>query len=394
MSNLAPVTFFEQYDSQLTQAERSAVATAREFCEGELAGVALAAYLANEPFDRDVIRKWAALGFFGLQVDQSQGGLGASFLCKIRVAQEMARHGFAMAFCLNNMQGMATRVSRHGTPRQKQEVLAKLMQGIWVGAPAMTEPQGGSDLSKLACRVTRATDGWVVNGTKAWVTNGAIVDLITMLARVPEAEGGDIASFLVHVDAASAVRTEIHAPGARSFRLGKIEFQDHFVPGWALLYPPGQAFATSLQSINAARVHVAAMCVATLYAAFTVALRYCGERMAFGKPLTGHQGLRWNLADVAMRMEAANALVFRAASLVQREQDVTMLAAQAKNLAVEAAVEGVRACMQAMGAIGASAEYPLAMHASELHMATYADGSSEMLRDRAGKSLAKAYLDN
>lgn len=393
MAELAPVTFFEQYDSELTQDEKSAVAVARDFCETQLAGVAASAYLANTPFDRQVIHRWAAHGFFGLQVDPSQGGMGGSFLCKIRVAQETAQHGFAMAFCLNNMQGMATRVSRHGTGRQKEEFLAKLMQGQWTGAPAMSEPQGGSDLSKLACRATRVDGGWVINGTKAWVTNGLIVDLITLLARVPDEEGGDIASFLVHVNGPTAVRSEIMSPGARSFRLAKIEFRDHFVPDWALLYPAGQAFATSLQSINAARVHVAAMCVATLYSAFTVALRYCGERMAFGKPLTGHQGLRWSLADVAMKMEAANALVFRAASRIQREQDVTILAAQAKTLAVETAVEGVQACMQAMGAIGATAEFPLAMHASELRMAVYADGTSEMLRDRAGKSLAKTYLD-
>ncbi|CAN7336466.1 acyl-CoA dehydrogenase family protein [Variovorax sp. LjRoot178] len=394
MSELAPVLFFEQYDSELTQAERSAVAVARNFCADELADVAALAYLRNEPFDQQVISRWGELGFFGLQVETAQGGMGGSFLCKIRVAQEMARHGFAMAFCLNNMQGMATRVSRHGTPRQKEAFLANLMQGRWVGAPAMSEPQGGSDLSKLSCRATRVEGGWVINGSKAWVTNGVIVDLITLLARVPDEEGADIASFLVRVDGPTAVRSEILSSGARSFRLGRIDFRDHFVPDWALLYPPGQAFARSLESINAARVHVAAMCVASLYSAFTIALRYCGERVAFGKPLTGHQGLRWSLADVAMKMEAANSLVFRAASRVQRGQDVTMLAAQAKTLAVEVAVEGVQACMQAMGAIGASAEFPLSMHASELRMAAYADGTSEMLRDRAGKSLAKSYLDS
>jgi alkylation response protein AidB-like acyl-CoA dehydrogenase len=101
--------------------------------------------------------------------------------------------------------------------------------------------------------------------------------------------------------------------------------------------------------------------------------------------------MRWCLADVAVNMEAANALVFRAVSAIQRGQDVTVLAAQAKCLATATAIEGIQACMQAMGAIGASAAHPLAMHAAEVRMSTYADGTSEMLRDRSGKSLLATY---
>jgi hypothetical protein len=387
------MNFFEQYDAELTKHERVAVHNAREFCQGEFREAVNKAFIANEPFRRSIIDEWAALGLLGLQVERDRGGLGGTYLAKIRVAQEMARQGFAAAFCLNNMQGIATRVSKIGSPKQVEEYLDGLMRGKLIGAPSMSEPHAGSDLGQLKCSADPVEGGWVLNGTKAWVTNGMIAEVLTVLARVPESMGGEIASFLVGIHGDSAQRREILNPGARSFRLAEITFENHFVPGWALFYPPGEAFKSSLQSINAARVHVAAMCVATLHGAFTHALQYCGQRVAFGKPIVEHQGLRWSLADVAMNMEAANALVFRAASAIQRGQDVTVLAAQAKTFAVTSAIEGIQACMQAMGAIGASAAHPLAMHAAEVRMAGYADGTSEMLRDRAGKSMLKNYPD-
>jgi len=387
------MNFFDQYDAELTKHERAAVHNAREYCQGEFQEEANRAFIANEPFRRSIIDEWAALGLLGLQVDRDRGGLGASYLAKIRVAQEMARHGFAAAFCLNNMQGIATRVSKQGSEKQRAEFLDGLMQGKLVGAPSMSEPHAGSDLGQLSCKAEPVEGGWVLNGTKAWVTNGTIVDILTVLCRTPESMGGEIASFLVDVHGDSCRRCEILNPGARSFRLAEVTFENHFAPGWSLFYPPGEAFKSSLHSINAARVHVAAMCVATLHGAFTHALHYCGRRVAFGKPVVEHQGLRWSLADVAMNMEAANALVFRAAAAIQRGQDVTVVAAQAKTLAVATAIEGIQTCMQAMGAIGASAAHPLAMHAAEVRMGAYADGTSEMLRDRAGKSLLKTYPD-
>jgi alkylation response protein AidB-like acyl-CoA dehydrogenase len=383
--------FFEQYDAELTKHERVAVHNAREYCEGDFREEVCKSFVADEPFQRSIVAEWASLGLLGLQVDRSSGGLGGSYLAKIRVAQEMARHGFAAAFCLNNMQGIATRVSKQGTEKQRSAFLDGLMAGTLVGAPSMSEPHAGSDLGQLSCKAEPVEGGWVLNGTKAWVTNGTIADVLSVLCRVPESLGGEIASFLVDLRGESVQRREIVNPGARSFRLAEITFENHFTPGWSLFYPPGEAFKTSLHSINAARVHVAAMAVATLHGAFTHALEYCGRRTAFGKPLVEHQGMRWGLADVAMQMEAANALVFRAASAIQRGQDVTVLAAQAKTLATSTAIEGIQACMQAMGAIGASAAHPLAMHAAEARMGSYADGTSEMLRDRAGKSLLKTY---
>jgi alkylation response protein AidB-like acyl-CoA dehydrogenase len=384
--------FFDQYDARLTVAERDLVATARRFCAGAFSAALHAAHLRGEPFDRGWIADWAALGMLGLQARPEHGGHGASFLCKVRVAQEMARHGFAAAFCLNNLQGQATRISLHGSEEQRRQLLRPLMTGALLAAPAMSEPAGGSDLGALATTARRVAGGWAISGAKAWVTNGTIVGGLSLLARIEE--NGELATFFVPLPDGDGVRREeIPMPGARGFRLATIELQEQFVPDWALLSQPGEALRAAMESVNAARVHVAAMAVASLHAALCDAIAYCATRQAFGKPLLGHQGLQWELAEVAIRMEAANALVFRAAQLVNDRQPAVTPAAQCKKFAVDTAIWGIELCIRTMGAAGASGAHRLAMQLAEVRLAAFGDGTNEIMLDRIGRSLARDYGD-
>jgi alkylation response protein AidB-like acyl-CoA dehydrogenase len=387
------MSFYHQYDQVLSAAERDHVARARAFCGGEFSQSVLESHLRGEAFPTEWIARWAAAGMLGLQARPEHGGLGASFVCKIRVAQEMARHSFAAAFCLNHHQGGVTRLSQTGTSVQLERLLAPAMCGDLLMTSAMTEPAGGSDVTALATTATPVSGGWLLNGAKAWLTSGMLVGCLITLARVPDATGGgDIASFYVRLDADGMVaRREIVVPGARAFRLAEISFTDHFVPDWALIAAPGSAFKASMASVNAARVHVAAMCVATLHAALVEAVAYCGKRHAFGKTLLSHQGLRWELAEVAIRLEAANSLVFRAAEQIQAGANPVGLAAQCKKFAVDTAIWGVDQCIRAIGATGASAAHRLNMRFAEMRMAAYADGTNEMMLDRVGRSLAADY---
>ncbi|MBR0646113.1 acyl-CoA dehydrogenase family protein [Plastoroseomonas hellenica] len=384
--------FFSQYDEQLTPAETELVGRARRFCAGAFSAAIHEAYLRGEPFAREWITAWAALGMLGLQAKTEHGGHEASFLCKIRVAQEMARHGFAAAFCLNNLQGQVTRISLHGSDEQRRHVLEPLRSGAILAAPAMTEPSGGSDLGSLATTARRVDGGWSISGTKSWVTNGTIVDGITLLARMDA--GGELATFFVSLGGGDSLgRHEILLPGARSFRLAALELRDHFVPDWALLSRPGEALRAAMESVNAARVHVAAMAVASLHAALCEATRHCSSRQAFGKPLLAHQGLQWELAEVSIRLEAANALVFRAAQRVNSRLPAVTAAAQCKKFAVDTAIWGIDQCIRAMGAIGASGTHRLSMQLAEVRLAAFGDGTNEIMLDRIGRSLAKDYAD-
>lgn len=384
------MTFFAQYDEVLSEAERELVSNARRFCEGSFSEEAHTAYLQGVPFARVWIEHWAAEGMLGLQVRPEHGGHGASFICKIRVAQEVARHSFAAAFCLNNLQGQATRLSRAGSDEQRSRLLAGLAAGSILAAPSMSEPGGGSDLGALTTTATPVSGGWLVNGVKDWVTNGTIVDWLSMLVR----SGGstELMTLLVPCGPESSVaREEVPLAGGRSFRLARMTFRDHFVPDWALLGPAGDAVRASMAAVNAARVHVAAMAVATLHSALCEAVRYCGKRETFGKVLLAHQGLQWEFAEVATRLEAASALVFKAAQLVDRGLPSQTAAAQSKKFAVDTAIWGIDQCIRAMGAIGATDAHRLGMHLAEVRLAAYTDGTNEMMLDRIGRGLSKEY---
>lgn len=385
------MSFYDSYDALLSPEERALVAAASDFCKGEFSNHLLESHNRSLPFDAAWIGKWAQAGFLGLQTPRHLGGHEASFLCKIRVAQTMAEHGFAAAFAINNLQGSVTRVASSGSDKHRDELLEGMLSGTILCAPAMSEPGGGSNLSAMTTCARRVDGGWLISGIKSWITNGQIIQCANVLSRVsPSTE--DLASFLVPLtDGVTFRREEIHMPGAHSFRLSHLIFQDHFAPDWSLFSQPGQGLRASMASVNAARVHVAAMCVASTRAALSEAVGYAQDRKAFGKPLIRHQGLAWELAEVSLRLEAANALVLRAAIAVQSGGPALILAAQAKKFAVDVAVWGIDQCLRAMGATGASATHRLAMLSAEARLAAFGDGTSEMLLDRIGKGLAAEY---
>jgi len=388
------MSFYDSYDALLSPEERALVAAANDFCRGEFSNHLLDSHNRSQPFDAAWIGKWAQAGFLGLQTPRHLGGHEASFLCKIRVAQTMAEHGFAAAFAINNLQGSVTRVACSGSDKHREELLEGMLSGTILCAPAMSEPAGGSDLSAMTTRARRVDGGWLISGTKSWITNGQIIQCANVLSRVSLPGDGteDFALFLVPLtDGATFRREEIHMPGASSFRLSHLVFQDHFAPDWSLFSQPGQGLRASMASVNAARVHVAAMCVASTRAALSEAVGYAQDRKAFGQPLIRHQGLAWELAEISLRLEAANALVLRAAIAVQSGEPALTLAAQAKKFAVDVAVWGIDQCLRAMGATGASAMHRLAMLSAEARLAAFGDGTSEILLDRIGKGLATEY---
>jgi len=406
--------FYAAYDETLSSRERALVAAAHTFCQGEFSAHLLDAHNQGRAFDPVWITRWADAGFLGLQTPRALGGHDASFLCKIRIAQTMAEHGFAAAFALNNLQGAVTRVARAGTDAHRAEWLAGMLNGRVPCAFALSEPDGGSDLSALKTTAQRIDGGWRINGVKSWITNGQILQCANVLARViasqDETDADDIgrntndssapnqrnaenvASFLIPLhDGPTLKREDVHMPGAWAFRLAHLRFQDYRVPHGCLLHAPGHAFKLSMDAVNAARVHVAAMCVASAHAALVEAVRYGATRRAFGQPLLKHQGLAWELAEVALRLEAANALVLRAAVAVQTNTPAMTLAAQAKKFAVDLAVWGIEQCLRAMGATGASAHHRLVMLANETRLAAFADGTNEMLLNRIATALTTEY---
>ena len=378
-------------DLPLTECEQELVAEARRFAADVIEPHAAMWERTRQPLPRDVFRHYAACGFSGLQVPAEHGGQGVSFLCKVRVAEVMARSCFAATFALNNSQSTAARLAREGSEDQKRRYLPRLLSGEIVSAPAITEPGGGSDATAMTTRATKVDGGWRIDGQKAWITNGAHADLGVLYAQTQEGAGArGIASFFVDLHSAGVVRSRIYPMmGGAAIGAAELTFRDVFVPDADVIAAPGAAFKQAMTGITAARTHVAAMANGIVEECLARAVAYAGQRTAFGVKLLDHQGLRWSLADVATELAASKLLTYHAAQLIHRGEDAILAASHAKSFASQMAPRAVAACMQAMGAIGLAEDHPFSRHLIGARIAGYVDGTTEIQRDRIGMLLAK-----
>jgi alkylation response protein AidB-like acyl-CoA dehydrogenase len=373
--------------------EQALVEAARRFGREEVAPHA-ARWERDRAVPRDAIRAAARLGLTAIEVPKAQGGQGAGFLAKALIAEALARHCMAFAFSLVNTQNAAARVAREGSPAQIERHLAALIAGERMGGTSLTEPGAGSDFPAITTLAQKVPGGWVIDGEKAWLTNAATAETILLYAKTARQGGNDsIAAFLIDARAPGFERLPAyalmggHAIGAGGIRLTQYRAEDD-----ALFYPPGEAFKRALAGINGARTYVAAMCCGMVAEALRIALDYGARRHAFGRRLLDHQGLRWSLVDVAADLEAARALTWRAALLIERGEDAVLAAALAKKVAVEMAQRRLGECQQAMGAEGLREDYPFGRHIACARIAGYVDGTTEIQNERIGALLEKTYL--
>jgi alkylation response protein AidB-like acyl-CoA dehydrogenase len=376
----------------LTPAERSFVTVAVRFANDMIAPIAESLEREKSALPASVVAEWIRLGLNGMQVSPGRGGAGASFFAKVAVVEAISRACFPCAFALINMQGAVTRIEREGTAEQIARYLQGLMKGSLIWAPSLSEPEAGSDFGAIRTLATKVLGGWEISGEKAWVTNGAIANLLVMYAQTePGAGGKGIASFIVDLQSTGIEKFPPYelvggaAIGACGVRLQRVRVADR-----DLFAPPGQAFKRALHSISAARVYVSAMACAVVETLRT-AVAYAAERQSFGRPLLDHQGLRWSLVDVAADLEAARLLTLQGAHAVARGVDAQVEAALAKKVSAEMAARSVIACMQSMGAVGLFPHYGFGRLMTSARIAAYVDGTTEMQNERIGAALFKRY---
>lgn len=377
----------------LSPHEAGLVAAAQDFARRIVAPNADEWEAAGSALPRSAIAEWVSLGLHTLQVSPQRGGGGGRYRAKLLVAQALASECFATAFAFTNMQGHVTRMEREGSPGQVARYLPALMSGAVIGAPSLSEPGAGSDFAAIATRADKVAGGWVLEGEKAWITNGAFADQVILYAQtIPGAGADGIASFIVNLSQPGVERTAPEALiggsaiGAAGLRLTRVRIADD-----DLFAPPGQAFRRALTGVTGAQIHVAAMLCATVRGALRQAIAHVGERHSFGRPLLAHQGLRWQLVDVATGLEAAELLTARAAEMFEAGTDTRVEAALAKKFSVEMAGRAIAACMQAMGAAGLRRNHGFGRHMAASRIAAYVDGTTEMQNERIGAALASRY---
>lgn len=329
----------------------------------------------------ETFERAADAGLCGLLVPTALGGgnLGVHGMASVMEALAAADMGFAFSLvCHNNLVGA---IANRGTAAQKAKYLNPMMTGELLGGFLLTEPGTGSDAGAITTHAKRVDGGWLLNGKKAWATNGTHAGVLsTYVQTEPGAGARGIAAFLVDADQPGVIREPAyellaaHSTGTASFRFENVHLSDD-----QLFVPPGEAFRAAMYAIDIARIVVAAMCTGMLARGLEIAVDYTRERQAFGLPLSEQQGLRWMLADVATNLEAARGLAAIAAqALDEKAPDVGVRAAHAKKFSTRVALDGLGDCMQALGANGFRHDRPLARHLASAKMAQYLDGTTEI----------------
>jgi alkylation response protein AidB-like acyl-CoA dehydrogenase len=337
------------------------------------------------------LREAAELGLLAFETPREFGGLGADFMTKQLICEELARGDMAFAFSLVNSQNIAAKLAAGPNAVRHQELITSLMRAELFGATALSEPGAGSDFSGISTLAEKNNAGWLLNGTKAWITNAAIADIFIVYTQtIPAGGWRGIASFLVDARKPGFRRGGIyrllggHAIGAGEFHLENFQAAEE-----DLLSPPGEAFKHAMSTVNGARVYVASMCCGMIADALERALDYGEERVAFGQPILDNQGLAWSLSDVATDLEALRALAEKAGRQIAAGEDAIFAAAVAKKYAGRITVPAITACIQAMGANGLRQESSLGRHLAGAKIAAFTDGSTEMMNERIGASIRR-----
>ena len=286
---------------------------------------------------------------------------------------------------------MTANLARSGRKDLIARHLDDLLSARRIGAFLLTEPGAGSDAAAITASARADGDHWVLDGEKAWVTNGVAAGLLLVFLQTDPSQGWrGIAGFLVDADTPGITRTDAYTLlGGHSAGVCGITFSSARVDRAAMIFPPGDGFRTAMRGINAARAGVAAMCCGMMEAALAQALEAVASRSAFGSSIGDFQGVQWMLADVATDLRAARLLARDATNALESGEDVQAACAHAKKFATRAAWKAISDCMQVMGARGFRGDegHSLTRHLACARMAQWLDGATEIQNVVIARSL-------
>jgi butyryl-CoA dehydrogenase len=352
----------------------------REFAETEIAPYA-EEWDRTHTFPLDVVLKMGELGLFGLPFPEEYGGMGADLLTLCIAIEEIARIDSSMAITLEAGVGLgANPIFHFGTEEQKQRWLPDLAAGRALAAFGLTEPDAGSDAGATRTRAVLDGDEWVINGTKAFITNSGsgITSLIIVTAKTGPDE---ISSIIVPTGTPGlVVEPGYRKMGWRASDTHEVRLEDCRVPAGNLLGERGRGFRQFLETLDDGRIAIAAMAVGVLQGCLDESVSYAGDRVAFGKPIGSYQAIAFKCADMAVATEASRLLTYRAAWLRDQGKPYGPEAAQAKLFASEAAVSATREATQIFGGYGFVDETPVSRFYRDAKALEIGEGTSEIQR--------------
>ncbi|KRF47313.1 acyl-CoA dehydrogenase family protein [Terrabacter sp. 2TAF16] len=366
----------------------------RDFAEKEVAPH-IAKWDAAAYFPADLVPKMGDLGLFGLVVPEEYGGAGESgdFTSLCVAIEELGRVDQSIGITLSAGVGLGINpILTYGTEEQKQRFLPDLVAGRALAGFGLTEPEAGSDAGATRTRAVRDGDEWVVNGAKAFITNSGtdITSVVTVTARTGTNEDGSPQISAIMVPAGTrgfVVEPAYHKLGWHVSDTHGLTFEDCRVPADHLLGAEGEGFKQFLKTLDDGRIAISALAVGCAQACLELATDYAKTRVAFGRPIGVNQGVSFQLADLAVMVEGARLLTYKAAWLKDElhagkrsVKEVKQAAAIAKLYSTEAAVTATRIATQVFGGNGFMEEYPVARFYRDAKILEIGEGTSEVQR--------------
>jgi len=360
------------------EVRREIVETVRRFVAREV--IPVASDLEHEDrFPTEIVEQMRELGLFGVTIPEAYGGLGLDLLTYIGVIEELAYGWMSLTGVVNTHTMAATLILAHGNEDQKQRWLPTMATGERRGALSLSEPDAGSDTRNISCRAQRDVDEYVLNGTKAWVTNGERAAVVALAARTDEG----ISAFIVEKAPGSqfegiSVSRHVGKLGYRGVETVEMAYVDHRIPAANLIGEAGRGLPQILGVLELGRINIASRAVGVARAAFDAAFTYAQQRVTFGKPIAEHQAIQMKLAEMATSLEAARLLTKNAAERKMAGERCDVEAGMAKLFASETALSLATEAMRIHGGIGYTTDLPVERYYRDAPLMVIGEGTNEI----------------
>ena len=364
------------------ETQRAIQDTVREFAQDRVRPKARA-FEAAGGYPANLFTQLASLGLMGMTVPEEMGGTGADTVSYALALMELAAADGALSTIVSIQNSLvAAALVRHGNAAQQKRFLPALVSGDCIGAFALTEADAGSDAAAIRCRATKQASGYVLNGTKQFITSGRIAGLAIVFAVTDPAAGKrGISAFLVPTDRPGYHVDKVeHKLGQAASDTCALRFADLFLENELRLGEDGAGYAIALANLEAGRIGIAAQSVGMARAALQLATGYARDRKSFGKPIIQHQAVGFRLADLAARLEAAHQLVLHAAALKDAGLPCLTEASMAKLVASETAEAVCSGAIQTLGGYGYLEEFGLAKIYRDVRVCQIYEGTSDIQR--------------
>ena len=373
-----------------TDERRLMQTAAREFTTNEVLPVANALDPEKGEIPRALIDKMGEMGYFGITIPEAQGGLGLGAFEYCLIAEELARGWMSVASIIARGNGFWRSVP--GSGKERDDKVAQMAAGQYLGAFAMSEPNAGSDMAAVSCRASRDGDDWVINGSKYWCTFADGADFISVVCRVESEEAsrrGGMKSIAVEKprgELPSGVQgSPIPKIGYHGWKTFELHFDNVRVPAFDRAEPTEDkrragGFVGIQQGLEVARAHTAARSIGAAQGALEVAIDYANEREQFGRPIAKFQAIRFKIATAATEIEAARQLMYYVCSEIDSGRRCDKEAAMVKYFAAEMSERVTSECLQILGGAGYTTHYPVERYWRDARLTKIFEGTSEIMQ--------------